>query len=612
LAGPVLARELAIAPRRARHFIFRTVYIGSLVILMCTSWLVLTGSQVVLGIGDLARFGATLFRILVPLQLALAIFLSALGAASSVAVEKDRRTLLLLLLTRLTDTELVIGKLLASLLMPAVMLLGAIPVFLLISLFGGVETMQVTAVFLVAFSTIFLAGSLGSTLALWREKTFQTLSMTVLLAVLWIGIWEAVGIIFPGGAIGGISISTLLLTVSPVRATLAAVHPLLDAEGAHLLQSTLLFVSFSLVVGCGLNLLAIIRLRYWNPSREVRRNQQDRAALEAIWHESQPGEVNEELAEAARATHVDSMRRAQQQEESRAVWNNPVLWREICTWAYGRKVLIVRAAYLLFFAMATVGVHSIIVSDQLTPTAGLRSVIPAVAMPLAPFFLVSMVVINALAVNSITNERDGQALDLLLVTDISPAEFITGKMWGVMWVTREMIVLPPLLCLYTWMRGGMALESLVFLSLGLLVMNVFVTMLGIHCGMIYSQSRTAITISMGAVFFLFLGVITCIMVMISFSGSFQQQLAPFLAFILGGSVGLYVALGIRNPSQAILWSTLLLPFATFYAITSFLIQHNMSAFLVIATVYGFTTAAMMIPAIGEFDIAMGRTKAGEQ
>ncbi|MEE2990956.1 MAG: ABC transporter permease subunit, partial [Planctomycetota bacterium] len=420
------------------------------------------------------------------------------------------------------------------------------------------------------------------------------------------------GIIFPEGAIGSISISTLLLTVSPVRATLAAVHPLLDAEGAHLLQSTLLFVSFSLVVGCGLNLLAIIRLRYWNPSREVRRSQEDRAALETIWHEDQPGEVNEKLAEAARATHVDSMRRAQQQEESRAVWNNPVLWREICTWAYGRKVLIVRAAYLLFFAMATIGVHSIIASDQLTPTAGLRSVIPAVAMPLAPFFLVSMVVINALAVNSITNERDGQALDLLLVTDISPAEFITGKLWGVMWVTREMIVLPPLLCLYTWMRGGMELESLAFLSLGLLVMNVFVTMLGIHCGMIYSQSRTAITISMGAVFFLFLGVITCIMVMISFSGSFQQQLAPFLAFILGGSVGLYVSLGIRNPSQAILWSTLLLPFATFYAITSFLIQHNMSAFLVIATVYGFTTAAMMIPAIGEFDIAMGRTKAGEQ
>ena len=612
MAGPVLARELAIAPRSARHFVFRTVYIAALLILMCTSWLVLTGSQVVLGIGDLARFGATLFGILVPLQLALVVFLSALGSASSVAVEKDRRTLVLLLLTRLTDTELVVGKLLASLLMPTIMLLGAIPVFLLISLFGGVSTMQVFTVFLIAFGTIFLAGSLGSTLALWREKTFQTLSMTILLLVLWIGLWEAVTVLFPAARVGGISISTVLLTVSPVRATLAVVHPLLDSGGAHLLRSTLLFMGFSLVVGCGLNLLAIIRLRVWNPSREVRGSPQEREVLETIWHKEQPGKVDEQRAEAARAAHVDSMRRAQQQQPSRAVWDNPVLWREICTWAYGRKVLIVRVAYVLFFTMAMIGVHSITSVDPLISTAGLRRLIPAVAMPLAPFFLVSMVIINALAVNSITNERDGQALDLLLVTDLSPAEFVTGKMWGVMWVTREMIVFPLLLCLYTWMLGGMETQSLVFVSLGLLVMTVFVTMLGIHCGMIYSQSRTAITISLGAVFFLFLGAITCIMVMISFSGSFEHQLWQFLAFILGGSVGLYVSLGIRNPSQAILWSTLLLPFATFYAITSFLTGSPLQGFLMIATVYSFTTAAMMIPAIGEFDIAMGRTEAGKQ
>ena len=84
--------------------------------------------------------------------------------------------------------------------------------------------------------------------------------------------------------------------------------------------------------------------------------------------------------------------------------------------------------------------------------------------------------------------------------------------------------------------------------------------------------------------------------------------AEALAFILGGSVGLYVTLGIRNPSNAILLASLLLPFATFHAITSFLLGHSMSAFLVTAVPYGFTTAAMMIPAIGEFDIAMGRTK----
>ena len=60
-------------------------------------------------------------------------------------------------------------------------------------------------------------------------------------------------------------------------------------------------------------------------------------------------------------------------------------------------------------------------------------------------------------------------------------------------------------------------------------------------------------------------------------------------------------------------ASLLLPFATFYAITSFLLPgQNLMVFLVTVGVYGFTIAAMLMPALGEFDIAMGRTKtAGE-
>ncbi|MEZ6111797.1 MAG: hypothetical protein R3C99_12385 [Pirellulaceae bacterium] len=61
--------------------------------------------------------------------------------------------------------------------------------------------------------------------------------------------------------------------------------------------------------------------------------------------------------------------------------------------------------------------------------------------------LVSLVIINALAVTSVTNERDGQAIRLL-VTDLSPKEFVLGKLFGVMYVTKEMIALPSILCVY--------------------------------------------------------------------------------------------------------------------------------------------------------------------
>jgi hypothetical protein len=93
-----------------------------------------------------------------------------------------------------------------------------------------------------------------------------------------------------------------------------------------------------------------------------------------------------------------------------------------------------------------------------------------------------------------------------------------------------------------------------------------------------------------------------------FSGSFQTQLGPFLAFTLGGGVGLFAVLGYRNPSQAMQLATLVLPLATFYSITSFQLGNPFAVFAVVVATYGFTTAAMLIPAVYEFDIAMGRTK----
>jgi hypothetical protein len=60
-------------------------------------------------------------------------------------------------------------------------------------------------------------------------------------------------------------------------------------------------------------------------------------------------------------------------------------------------------------------------------------------------------------------------------------------------------------------------------------------------------------------------------------------------------------------------ASFLCPVATFYAIASFLLRppHTLAVFLVTAVVYGFFAAAMMIPAICEFDVATGRTTVEE-
>ncbi len=611
LIGPVFNREVVVAPRRIRMYVGRAGYALALAVLMGTAWLVLTGTQLVRDVGDLARFGTMLFQILAPLQLALGLFFSAMLAASAVAQEKDRRTLVLLLLTNLSNCELVLGKLLASLLHVLVMLAAALPLFMLSALLGGVSFGQIARVFAVTLASVLACGSLGSTLALWREKTFQALAMTVLVLVLWLAAGEIVAV----GALGdgwlGLSCQTWAAALSPWQAILEATRPYVRPDPAlgPLGTSVNLFLLVAVLASVTLNGVAVAMVRIWNPSREGRpiEREEDARHRESIWgaeHDARAEELHQtDSAPASTAPKVAAQQSAR--ARSRRVWDNPIIWREIRTWAYGRKILVIRLAYLVLFALAAGSLYWTVESGQpVTATNG--------AVALVPLFLLSLVLVNAQAVTSLTSERDGRALDLLLVTDLSPMEIVFGKLGGVFYNCKEMVVLPMALCAYLWLSGALSLENLMYLLGGLAVLYVFVVMLGIHAGMIYANSRNAIATSLGTVFFLFVGVATCMRMMVAFSGSFQAQLPPFLGLMFGGGVGLFVALGARNPSPAIGVASFLCPFATFYAITCFLINYTLGVFLVTAIAYGFTTAAMMIPAIYEFDVATGRTTIEEQ
>ena len=285
LVGPILAREAVTAPRRTRWYVSRCVYAAMLFLLMCTAWLVLAGTQLVRNLGDLALFGQMVFGVLAPLQLVLAVFFSALFAASAVSQEKDRRTLVLLLMTRLTNAELVLGKLLASMLNVLMLLAAAVPIFMFILLFGGVSVAQVVRTFAVTLLAALVAGSLGSVLALWREKTFQALALTALVLVAWTAGWEAVAAGMFGGGWGGVSAELWATVFSPWRAVLVAgqsfprVDPQLVAVGGPV-GGNLLFASAMTLL---LNGWAILRVRVWNPSAAIRRGAEEGTVTESIW-----------------------------------------------------------------------------------------------------------------------------------------------------------------------------------------------------------------------------------------------------------------------------------------------------------------------------------------
>ncbi|MCL2349383.1 MAG: ABC transporter permease [Planctomycetaceae bacterium] len=624
IIGPVFTREVTIAPRRERTFISRSVYAGVLLLLISTAWLVVTGTQLIRDTGDFARFGNTLFQILAPLQLVIFLFFSGMLAAGAVAQEKDRKTLLLLLLTRMSNMELVLGKLFSSLLMVLTLLLVSVPVFMLITLLGGVSYTQIFRVFLVTLLSVLTCGSLGSCVALWREKTFQALAITVLVLMIWLGFWETVSFGILGRDWLGFSTLEIARAFSPWQAILLASRPSLEFSGG-LTGPIAGFSLCSILLGILINGTAIVMVRVWNPSRELRQTglEQDTWRKESTEiskaYYRQTNLSEQTLAALAEPTGEDVHADIQATKEKNAattphaapgkvrhVWDNPVIWREICTRAYGRKTLVIRFAYLMLAVCFAWAMHSVIES---THRAGFEVTVAQLAGPFVPLLILSLVLVNTQAVTALTSERDGGTFDLLLASDITPKEFVFGKIGGTFYNMKEMVLFPLALAVYFWWADALSGTNAAFLFLGLTVLYAFVAMIGIHIGMQYDNTRSAVATSLGIVFFLFIGISTCMWIMVAFSGQFGAQLQPFLAFMIGGGVGLYVVLGAKNPSAAIGLASFVLPLATFYAITSLLMGFYHLVFIAMVAAYGFTTVAMLIPAIDEFDVATGRTTA---
>ena len=173
--------------------------------------------------------------------------------------------------------------------------------------------------------------------------------------------------------------------------------------------------------------------------------------------------------------------------------------------------------------------------------------------------------------------------------------------------SKELLLIPLFLVGYYAVYGYVTWEDFFYIVVGYLVLVAFAAMLGLHFGLSFESSRTAILTSLGTIFFLFIGIFIFMMLLVEARSSFSQQLISFLVFIVAGSIGLWWVLTQRNPSSALMLAAGGLPFLTFYSLTEFLLGGTQGVCIAMSVAYGFTTCAMLIPAVSEFDVALGRT-----
>lgn len=585
-AGPIFAREALTAPRKLRHYLLRSGYVAGLLVLMYTIRQATIGFQDTKFSGDIANYSSLVFSVFALLQLTLGLFFATLFTSANIAQEKDRRTLILLLMTDMRSRELTYGKLLASLLVVGVLISASVPVFLALGLLGGVTHEQVLWAEGIIVATSLASGAWGCLVAFWRHKTFQTLAISVLGVVLFIAVIE--GIYALSGSHS--AVGYWAGKASPYRALLNVLNPLSSTESGVVVISALDSVSVLLGIALALSLFTVARLRVWNPSQALRQ-----AAME-----------DEEAAEDSAGTvetDLDSV--AITRKHHRRVWDNPVTWKEIVTRGYGRKVVFIKLAYVALAALVAYGVMS---GETRADALILGMVSPAAAAFLG-IGVISLLLVNTQAVTSISTERDDNTLDILLATDINAREFMEGKIIGALWNAREMILIPILLMAGMLVTGisQLSIENLIYLIVAWAVLVLFAVMLGLHSGLTYDNSRSAIGNSLGTMFFLFIGIFIFMLLLVEARSSFAIQMQSFIVFIGLGSIGLYSSLTHKNPSSALTIAAVMLPFLTFYAITDFLLGGTLGVCFWICVAYGFASIAMLVPSISDFDVALGRT-----
>ncbi|WP_231734052.1 ABC transporter permease [Calycomorphotria hydatis] len=568
----MLRRELLTQPRSLRHFLIRCGYVLALFVLIYTADKAVVGFQSLAGPGVSARFGLIVFQLLAVLQLTLSLFFGLVFVVGRIAQEKDRQTLILLLMTDMKDRELVGGKLSSGLLTVLVLLTASVPVFFMLKLLGGVTTAQILWTLALSTAAGIAAGSWGAFVAFWRDKTFQTLAIGLLGIVGLIAVVELlVAILGANTAIGSVvayldPYRSLMTIISPMAFQTTAGPVQINATGG---------VVAMLLIAAGFQLGTVKGLRLWNPPRSVYQFVQKAKAEDA---EVRTGKVRE-------------------------VWDSPVIWREVRTRAYGRKIIFIKAVYLV---MALFGAAYVMTSPA-DPVPLLGGLITAPGLVFLGLTLVSLILINAQAVTSLTSERDGRTLELLLVTEITSKEFVLGKLGGVIYNTKELLLAPIVILGLVGLRGQIDATNFVFVTLGYLSLAAFTAMVGFHAALSHANSRTSIGTSLGTVFFLFVGIFIFMLLLVEARSSFALQFQSFLVFIVAGSILLGASLNYQNPSGALWLASSILPFFTFYAIASYLLGRPAESTLAVIGSYAFATIAMLIPAMSEFIVAVARS-----
>lgn len=428
--NPIAVRLVQNGSRRVRHLYIRAAYLAVLIVVLLWA-LVLNTESGAMSYRALAEAGANSFTWIAYLQIGLICVLAPVFMAGAIAQEASPRTWDILLTTPLGSLQIVLGTLLGRLFFVLALLVASLPLFALTQYFGGVPGRSIFASYGIAAAASVLVGSVAVALAVsrlvGRRAVFAFYVSVVSYLALTAGLDAWLRSVGSGAGPGGRGV-TWMTAINPFLALQALLDPAgypaaEPGPGVPTGGPSVWFLQRPVWTWCvGATLLSVALIALSAVTVRLGGLTLEGGESRVPWYRRIFG------LGGAGAEH----------RPPRAVWTNPIAWRE----AAARNATLGRmAARWCFIGLGGLFGLGLIVfyhGGGMTHQEFQLALLATVWGELAVTTLVAM----NMAATAVSREREDGTLDLLLTTPITPSEYLTGKLRGLIAYLLPLLAVP--------------------------------------------------------------------------------------------------------------------------------------------------------------------------
>ena len=442
--NPMVVRIVEGSSRRTRDTAVRWLYLAAVIVLVLLGIISGGGLGGEMTLGELAKAGAGVFAFIAYGQVILVCLIAPLFMARAIAAERSGQTYNILLTTPMSNLQIVMGTLLGRLFLILALLLSGLPAFSVLLIFGGVPVGSVFVAFAVAGLTALAVGSVAVAMSVLRVGGRKAVFAFVIGAVSYLLAAWAVDVAVLRQLPGAAGRTTILTPLHPLlvlesflnSANYAA--PDASAVASHawpvrvyLARPLTAFTLLSLGLSGGLLVAGAIRLRSVGQG-------------EGLF--STHGKVGRFFAKRLRLGGASE----RVKREPRAVWANPIAWREAATRGKATAGILGRWGFVvigfLLGGLLIVLYHADALPTLMTRGGGRQDAHAVFLDALLAVVLLEIAIITLVAIyvsaGSVSREREDGTLDILLTTPITPKHYIWGKLRGLVSFLSLMLAVP--------------------------------------------------------------------------------------------------------------------------------------------------------------------------